>query len=166
MKQQWRIVQVRGIWGLFYGILLLAAAYYGYLPYIKDMGEIGPFIFAGILVFSFAILGYIYDRVFVLWAPSHEVTQERNPFQYVARPIDRIFWLPMYSAVLDSCEQLANEFGIDPQIILETREYYAEYEKLRPEKREDIDAAIELRDKYVRNHSFKEIVSESEDKIE
>jgi hypothetical protein len=89
MKQQWRIIQIRIIWGLFYGILLLAAVYCGYLPYIKDMGELGPFVFSAILLLSFAILGYIYDRVFVLWAPSHEVTQERNPFQYVARPNDR-----------------------------------------------------------------------------
>jgi hypothetical protein len=148
MKQQWRIVQIRNIWGLFYGILLLAAAYYGYLPYIKDMGELGPFVFSAILLFSFAILGYIYDRVFVLWAPSHEVTQERNPFQYVARPIDRIFWLPLYSALLDSCDKLAEHF---------------EYENLRPERKEDIDRAIALRDEYTSKHQFSDILDSMEE---
>lgn len=163
MKQQWRVVQIRGIWGLFYGILLLAAAYYGYIPIINATGQLGPFIFAGILLFSFAILGYIYDRVFVLWASSHEVTQERNPFQYVPRPIDRIFWLPLYSAVLDSCEKLADHFEIDNDIIKETREYYAEYEKLRPERREDIDRAIALRDEYTAKHAFSDLLNDSED---
>jgi hypothetical protein len=163
MKQQWRIVQIRGIWGLFYGILLLAAAYYAYVPIINETGQLGPFVFAGILLFSFAILGYIYDRVFVLWAPAHEVTQERNPFQYVPRPIDQIFWLPLYSALLDSCNQLADHFGVDSAVIDETREYYAAYEKLRPERREDIDEAIRLRDEYIAKHSFAEIGSESEE---
>ena len=163
MKQQWRIVQIRGIWGLFYGILLLAAAYYGYIPVINEMGEWGPFVFSGILLISFAILGYIYDRIFVLWAPSHEVTQERNPFQYVPRPIDRIFWLPLYSAVLESCEQLADQFEIDSDIIRETREYYAEYEKLRPERKEDIDRAIALREEYTAKHKFSDILDNVED---
>lgn len=159
MKQQWRVVQIRSIWSLFYGILLLAAAYYGYLPYIKDMGEIGPFVFSAVLLILFAIFGYIYDRVFVLWAPSHEVTQERNPFQYVARPNDRIFWLPVYSTLLDSCEKLAEHFGIDTVVVEETKQYYAEYEKFRPERREDIDNAIKLRELYVAEHSFSDIAS-------
>jgi hypothetical protein len=133
------------------------------LPYIKDMGEIGPFVFSALLLFSFAILGYIYDRVFVLWAPSHEVTQERNPFQYVARPIDRIFWLPLYSSLLDSCDKLAQYFEIDSDLLRETKEYYSEYEKLRPERKEDIDKAIKLREEFVAKHSFSELVAEKEE---
>ncbi|MFW9975733.1 MAG: hypothetical protein ACFFDQ_10730 [Candidatus Thorarchaeota archaeon] len=163
MKQQWRIIQVRGIWGLFYGILLLAAAYYGYLPYIKDMGELGPFVFAGILVVSFAILGYLYDRVFVLWAPSHEVTQERNPYQYVGRPIDHIFWLPLYSVILKSCEELAAYYDLDDSIIQETKEYYSRYEQLRPEIKEDIETAIKLREEFIQKHSFADILEETQD---
>ena len=162
MKQQWRIVQVRGIWGLFYGILLLAAAYYGYLPYIKDMGEIGPFVLSGILLVSFAILGYLYDRVFVMWAPSHEVTQERNPYQYVARPIDRIFWLPIYSVLLDASDKLANHFELDNSVIEETRQYYSIYQTLGPERKENIDKAIQLRENFVRDHPFMGIIGKEE----
>jgi hypothetical protein len=132
------------------------------VPYISEMAEWGPFVFAGILLVTFVVLGYIYDRVFVLWAPSHEVTQERNPFQYVARPIDKIFWLPTYSALLDSCKKLADHFDIDSTVIDETREYYAAYERFRPERREDIDEAIRLREEYFAKHSLAEIGSESE----
>lgn len=166
MKQQWRIIQVRGIWGLFYGVLLLAAAYYGYLPYVKDMGELGPFILAGMLLASFAILGYLYDRVFVMWAPSHEVTQERNPYQYVARPIDRIFWLPLYSVLLDASDKLANHFELDGTIIEETRQYYASYETLGPERKENIDKAVKLRTDFVRDHPFAGIIKKHENKDE
>ncbi|MBS3795921.1 MAG: hypothetical protein KGY80_13540, partial [Candidatus Thorarchaeota archaeon] len=74
MKQQWRVVQIRGIWGLFYGILLLAISFYDYIPFFVEMGTYGPFAFAGIIVFVFLVLGYIYDRVLVMWAPSQEVS--------------------------------------------------------------------------------------------
>jgi hypothetical protein len=156
MKQQWRIVQIRGIWGLFYGILLLAVAYYEYIPFFVAMGTNGPFVFAGVILFIFLILGYIYDRVLVMWAPSQEVTIERNPYQYVPSPKDHIFWFPLYSALLDVTEVLAKEFDVDTSVIEETREYYAKLQQLRPEIRDNIDKGIELREEFVRTHQFKE----------
>jgi len=160
MKQQWRIVQVRGIWSLFYGILLLAASYYMYVPIIRHMGDWGPFVFAGGLLVVFAVLGYLYDRVFILWAPANVVTQERNPYQYVARPIDRIFWFPVYSALLDSCQQLVEHFGLDPVSVDETREYYAKFQTLGPETRQNIDEALQMREKYVQEHPFSKLLED------
>ena len=157
MKQQWRIVQIRGIWSLFYGILLLAIAYYEYVPFISDLQTIGPFLFAGVILFVFLILGYIYDRILVMWAPSQEVNIERNPFQYVPSPKDKIFWFPVYSALLDVSERLVHHFELDPTQVKETRDYYAELQKLRPERNEDIDRAIELRRDYVERHEFSTI---------
>jgi len=162
MKQQWRIVQIRGIWSLFYGILLLAIAYYEFVPIISDMGLMAPFVFAGIVLFGFLILGYIYDRVLVMWAPSQEVTIERNPFQYVPSPKDKVFWFPIYSALLDVSEQLAQHYNIDAAAVKETRDYYSELQKLRPERNEDIDRGIELREEFIRSHDFSSILDEKE----
>lgn len=160
MKQQWRVIQIRGIWGLFYGILLLAVAYYEYIPFLADLGSNGPFVFAGIILIVFLILGYIYDRVLVMWAPSQEVTIERNPYQYIPSPKDHIFWFPIYSALLDVSEKLADEFNLDKSAIHETREYFSKLEKLRPERTEDIDKGIELRKQFIEKHPFNEIVKE------
>lgn len=158
MKQQWRVVQIRGIWGLFYGILLLAIAYYEYIPFFVDMGAVGPFVFAGTILFTFLIFGYIYDRVLVMWAPSQEVTIERNPYQYIPSPKDHIFWFPIYSALLDVSEKLADDYNIDKTAILETREYFSNLEKLRPERSEDIDKGIELRKEFIEKHPFDKIL--------
>lgn len=162
MKQQWRIVQIRNIWTLFYGVLLLAIAYYEYVPYISEMTETGPFVFAGIILFTFLIFGYIYDRVLVMWAPSQEVTVERNPYMYVPSPKETVFWFPIYSALLDISEQLAKDSDIDTSIIDETRKYYAEIEKLRPERKEDIERGIKLREEFVNSHQFSSILDRDE----
>ncbi|MFX1441255.1 MAG: hypothetical protein ACFFFD_13495 [Promethearchaeota archaeon] len=154
MKQQWRIVQIRGIWGLFYGILLLAIAYFEYIPLFAGMGSFGPFVFSGVLLFVFLILGYIYDRVLVMWAPSQEVTMERNPYQYVPSPKDHIFWFPLYSSLLDSFEKMAQNFDVDTSDIRDAKEYYSHLQSLRPERKEDLDKALELRDKFVSSHKY------------
>ena len=162
MKQQWRVIQIRGIWGLFYGILLLAVAYYEYIPLFVEMGAIGPFVFAGIILFVFVILGYIYDKVLVMWAPSQEVAIERNPYQYIPSPKDHIFWFPIYSALLDVSEKLADEFYLDKSTIQETRKYYSELQRLAPERKEDIDKGIELREKFIAKHPFDKVLKDDE----
>jgi hypothetical protein len=154
MKQEWRIIKIRGIWSLFYGILLLAAAYYGYIPLFSDMGTLGPFVFAGIILIVFLVLGYIYDKVLVMWAPSKEVTMERNPYQYVPSPKDHIFWFPFYSSLLNALEELAKNYEVDLDPIRDTKEYYSQLQKLRPERKEDLDLAIKLRDDFVSKHPF------------
>ncbi|MHA1934346.1 MAG: hypothetical protein ACW97A_03610 [Candidatus Thorarchaeota archaeon] len=160
MKQQWRIVQIRGIWSLFYGVLLLAIAYYEYMPFISDLAEFGPFVFAGVILFIFLILGYVYDRVLVMWAPSQEVTIERNPYQYVPSPKENVFWFPIYSALLDISEQLAKHNDVDTAVVDETRKYYSEIQTLRPERNEDIDKGIKLREDFIRSHKFSSILDE------
>ena len=117
---------------------------------------------AFILLFSFLIVGYIYDRVLVLWGPQQEVVIERNPFQFVPHPRDRVFWFPIYSALLASAEELAKNAGVDTTPIDETREYYRDLQKLVPQKSSDIDVAIELRKEYIKSHSFGSILSDSD----
>ncbi|MHA2300108.1 MAG: hypothetical protein ACXACD_04050 [Candidatus Thorarchaeota archaeon] len=163
MKQQWRIVQIRGIWGLFYGVLLLAISYYGYIPLFADMGSYGPFVFSGVLLFSFLILGYLYDRVFIMWAPSQEVSMERNPYQYVPSPKDHIFWLPIYSVLLNSAQALAEQFEVDTQEISDAKQYFAKWQKLRPELKKDIDMGAEMRNLFISGHSFHDILRETDD---
>lgn len=162
MKQYWRLVQVRGIWNLFYGILLLAIAYYVYIPYFYNMGASGPLVFAAILLFSFLIIGYFYDRVFVMWGPQQEVTIERNPYSYVPQPLDHIFWLPAFSGLLEVSAQLAEAFNLDPAVIDETREYFDKLQKFSPLTPGDIDAAIEHRKLFIENHPFKAILTQSD----
>jgi hypothetical protein len=163
MKQQWRITQIRGIWSLFYGVLLLAISYYAYIPFFADIGSWGPFVFSGALLFSFLILGYLYDRVFVMWAPSQEVNMERNPYMYVPSPKDHIFWLPLYSVLLNSIEELAECYNIDTKEIEDAKEYFAEIQKLRPEIKEDIDKAANMREQFVAGHKFRDIVRQDFD---
>ncbi len=162
MKQYWRLVQVRGIWNLFYGVLLLGIAYYVYIPVFYDMGALGPLVFAAILLFSFLIIGYFYDKVFVMWGPQQEVVIERNPFQYVPQPRDRIFWFPVYSALLSASESIANKLELDTTSIKDTRTYFAELEKLRPERPQDIDKAIKLREAFLKDHHFSNILGREE----
>jgi hypothetical protein len=154
MKQQWRILQIRGIWSLFNGILVLAYAYFRYIPFFETMGFFGPFAFAGITLVIFLLLGYIYDRVLMMWSPSQEVTFERNPYQYLPSPREHIFWFPLYSAMLDISEQLAEKYGVSTDAVEETRQYYSKLEKLKPERTEDIDTALELRKEFVSKHPF------------
>ena len=154
MKQQWRIVQIRGIWSLFYGIFLLAIAYFEFIPFFAQIGVMGPFFFAGSLLFVFLILGYIYDKVLVMWAPSQEVIMERNPYQYIPSPKEHIFWFPLYSAMLDSVEEIAKSVEADTAQIEEVRQYYSKLQQLRPEIKEDLDRAIELRDEFMREHQY------------
>lgn len=158
MKQQWRIIQIRGIWSLISGILVLAALYFGYIPFFANMGASGPFAFSGVILVIFLVLGYIYDRTLILWAPSQEVTQERNPYQYVPSPKEHVFWFPLFSTLLNAAEDLADEFGVETEPIQDIREHYAALEKLRPERTDDIEKGIELRKKFLAEYEFKDIV--------
>ncbi len=160
MKQQWRVVQIRGIWSLFYGILLLAYAYFAYIPVFADQGILGPFAFAGTILVFFLIAGYLYDKVFQMWAPALEVTMERNPYQYVPAPFDQIFWFPVFSSILDSIERLAENLDVNTDSIKETREYYSKLQVLNPERSEDIDKATKLREDFRKNHNFSEALKD------
>ncbi len=160
MKQYWRTVQVRGIWNLFYGILLLAIAYYIYIPFFADMGAIGPFALAGALLVSFLIIGYLYDRVFVMWGPQQEVTLERNPYQYVPHPRDRIIWFPIYSVMLQASKDISEKLELDTDVITSTQKYFSELEKLRAERKGDLDNATQLRKAYHKEHPLDRIIDE------
>ncbi|MFW9801881.1 MAG: hypothetical protein ACFFFC_04485 [Candidatus Thorarchaeota archaeon] len=160
MKQQWRLTQIRGIWSLFYGTFMLSIAFYGFVPILSEMGPIAPFIFSATLFLIFLVGGYIYDRVLIMWAPSQEVWMERNPYQYVPQPRDRIFWFPFYSILLDVSEEMAISYGLDTSVIDEVREYYAELEQYTAERKEDIDAASKLRESFRAKHSFKDIFND------
>ena len=83
---------------------------------------------------------------------------ERNPFQYVPQPRDRVFWFPFYSVLLEISEELAKKHNIETSLIEEVREYYSELEKYTAERKEDIDAASDLRDRFMKKHSFEEII--------
>ena len=86
---------------------------------------------------------------------------ERNPYQYVPQPRDRVFWFPFYSVLLEISEEMANKYNIETSLIDEVREYYAEFEKLTAERKEDIDTASELRDSFMKKHSFNELLEET-----
>ncbi|MFW9805315.1 MAG: hypothetical protein ACFFFK_01140 [Candidatus Thorarchaeota archaeon] len=160
MKQQWRVIQIRGIWGLFYGILLLAIGYYEFIPFFLDMGPYGPFAFAGVILVAFLILGYIYDRVLVMWAPSQEVIVERNPYQYIPGPKETIYWMPLFSALLNIAEELSDHFELDKTEIIQSREYYRELMTFRPERPEHLAAAERLRADYISSHPFSNLLDE------
>lgn len=164
MKQQWRVVQIRGIWSLFNGILLLAYAYFKYIPFFEEMGILGPFAFSGITFVGFLILGYIYDKVLMMWSASQEVNVERNPYQYLPSPREQIYWFPIYSAMLNISEELAKKFDVPTESIEETRAYYSQLQRFKVERKEDIDAALELRLEFVKNHPFSKVVTEDSSK--
>ncbi len=162
MKQYWRLVQVRGIWNLFYGVLLLAVAYYAYVPVFLQMGAAGPLVFAALLLGTFLFLGYLYDRVFVLWGPQQEVVIERNPYQYVPHPRDKILWFPVYTVFLNTAELVLSRLGRDATPIRETREYFAILQTLTPYRKEDLQAALKLRNEFIARHPFSQLVDEED----
>ncbi|MHA1928256.1 MAG: hypothetical protein ACTSV2_06725 [Candidatus Thorarchaeota archaeon] len=155
MKQYWRLIQVRGIWNLFYGVLLLAGSYYIFIPMFYDMGALGPFIFAGGILVVFLLIGYLYDKIFVMWGPQQEVVVERNPYSYVPQPRDRIFWFPVYSSILSACNDIAEALDLDTTTIEATRKYFSTLETFRPERTNDIDKAEDLKKKFISEHPFK-----------
>ena len=163
MKQQWRVLQIRGIWGVFYGTLILAGLYVEYVPFFNNMGVTGPFLFAITILLAFLIIGYVYDRVLVMWAPSQEVTQERNPYMYVPSPKDHIFWFPLYSTMLDITEELAIKVGADTSVIEEAKSYYSKLQSLRAERNEDIDEGIRLRQEFISKHPFSDVFDGKEE---
>ncbi|MFX1484568.1 MAG: hypothetical protein ACFFCP_15425 [Promethearchaeota archaeon] len=73
---------------------------------------------------------------------------------------DIIFWFPVYSSILTATDQIADELNLDTSIIEETREYFFKLEKLRPERTEDIDTAIELREEFLRKYRFRDIIDD------
>jgi hypothetical protein len=93
-----------------------------------------------------------------MWGPQQEVTIERNPYSFVPQPQDNIFWLPVYSGILDACAKLAEEFEIDSSIVSDTRDYFDKLQKFKPLTPGDIDKAILHRQEYVKNHSFDSII--------
>ena len=100
----------------------------------------------------------------MMWSPAQEVTVERNPYQYIPSPREHIFWFPIYSAMLNISEQLAKKFDVETDKIEETREYYSQLQKLKVERKEDIDEALQLRLKFVRNHPFSKNLSDDSSK--
>jgi hypothetical protein len=154
MKQQWRITQIRSIWGLLSGIMVLAGLYVVYFPFLVDLGFAGPLFLAIAITFGFLIIGYIYDKVLIMWAPSQEVAVERNPFQYVPSPKDEIFWFPLYSSMLDALSSLSDKLDIDKTDIIEVKEYYSKLQKFKPERRNDLDEAITLCNEFLEAHPF------------
>jgi hypothetical protein len=93
-----------------------------------------------------------------MWAPATEVTMERNPYQYVPAPFDHIFWFPVYSSILDTMERLAENLELDTDSIKDTRDYYSKLQLLNPERKEDIDKASKLRQEFLKNHKFSEVI--------
>jgi hypothetical protein len=160
MKQQWRVVQIRGMWSVFYSILILAYAYYAYIPLYANMGVLGPFLFAFTILVFFLLLGYLYDRVFQMWAPATEVGVERNPFQYIPSPTEHIFWFPFFSSMLDMTQALAEKYNIGTEVLEETREYYSNIANLRAERKTDMSKAIEMRKEFLAKHPFVDILDE------
>ena len=96
-----------------------------------------------------------------MWGPQQEVTMERNPYQYVPHPRDTIYWFPLYSVLLQSSKELAEKLEFDTDVIESTQKYFSELAKLRPERKGDLDIAVDLRRKYYAEHPLDRIIDEN-----
>ena len=163
MMQYWRLTQVRGIYSVFYGILTLAGLYVMYVPLFADYGLMGSLTFAGLILLVFLILGLLYDRVFVMWSPQAQVVVERDPYQYVPLPIDRILWFPWISTILDSTQSILNKLDLDDELIEEVREYYSKLQSLSPTDIMNLEIARGLTSEFVSSHPFGESVQSEEE---
>jgi len=154
MKQYWRLTQVRSIYSIIYGILTLAAVYVVFIPVFADQGLVGTLMLAGTIFLVFLILGFLYDRVFVMWSPQAQVMIERDPYQYVPTPLDRILWFPWISTLLNSMEQILGEMNLDDEIVKEVREYYSSIQALTPSDDKNLKIADELVKRFIKDHPF------------
>ena len=57
-------------------------------------------------------------------------------------------------AMLGSIEKLAGKYDVDSSAIRGAKVYYSYFQKLEPERNEDLAAAEELRNEFVSSHPF------------
>lgn len=119
MKWRFRIDQARALFGLITFAALLAVGYFEYITFFYNQGFWGIIEFTLIIFVVFLIGGYLYDRVFRLWAETQTVNVERNPFTYVPGPKEYINHLATFSFIFMSLTQIAEKLDID----LEAAEY-------------------------------------------
>ena len=119
MKWRFRVDQARAIFGLITFAALLALGYTDYISFFKNQGFWGVIEFTLIILAVFLIGGYLYDRVFKLWAETQTVNVERNPFTYVPGPKEYINHLATFSFIFMSLTEIAEKLDIE----LEAAEY-------------------------------------------
>ncbi len=113
MKWRFRIDQARSVFGLLTFAALLAVSYIEYLSFFERQGFWGIIEFTLIIFAGFLIGGYLYDRVFRLWAETQKVTAHRNPYTYVPNPRERIITLGYWTYILQSLDQIAEKLDLD-----------------------------------------------------
>ena len=88
MKYVWRLQQSQMIVGVIFWSLTLSGIFFPYFqPHFVTLGLIsssqvalGLFIFFVVVVIIILMIGYVYDKVFKMWAEQRIVAVERNIF--------------------------------------------------------------------------------------
>ena len=82
------------------------------------------------------------------------LSTERIPYRYGPSLKECIFWFPIYSALLDASERLAEEMDSDELVIEGRCSYHLELQKLGPERGEETDKGIRLREVFAEGFCF------------
>ncbi|MGY5875960.1 MAG: hypothetical protein RTU30_09455 [Candidatus Thorarchaeota archaeon] len=154
MKQYWRIGQIRALVGLASGMLVVGKLYLGILfPQVKeDAPLLGALALGTFLTLLFLGLGWAYDEKGKLWSERLQVTQERNPYQYVPDLRTRTFVYPFIYALISILDSFERKFG--NQGLKEINEYLRQYFHRRPGSRKDIESALPDSDLFMKEHPF------------
>ena len=63
---------------------------------------------------------------------------------------------------MDASEKILEKMDLETSEVVETRKYFAELQRLRPERNDDLDRGIELRQEYMKKYRFEDIPRETD----
>ncbi len=154
MKQYWRVGQIRALVGLASGMLVVGKLYLGILfPQVKeDSPLIGALVLGTFLTLLFLGIGWAYDEKAKLWSEKQQVTQERNPYQYVPDFKTRAFVYPFMYAMISILDSFERKYG--NQGMNEIKEYLKGYFQRKPGNRKDIETALPDSLEFMDEHPF------------
>jgi len=155
MKQYWRVMAVRGITGSALWALVLGGFYYKYIPALETMGLIGAVILALPIILIFLAIGYVYDSTFKLWNQQKQVLIERNPYQFVPRPRDFVFYYPLMFLFIRFIDEVSEKVRVSSGSLTELRNHYATLFSLDSQQIEDLNKSREMSQSFLTRMPFK-----------
>jgi hypothetical protein len=151
MKQYWRIGTIRILLALALSMFVLGKQYYGYIPYLIDLGVLGALILGGFLFLLFLGIGWAYDVKGKFWSPKMQANAERNPYQYVSDYKTYAFSYPVYYAVFATLRKTFEKVNLDTVSIRDLSQYLGEWferKETRPGIFGALPASREISNKY------------------
>lgn len=153
MKQYWRLGTIRAWLSLGLAMLVLGRLYYGYVPFLQDLGFFGAIFLGAFFILVFMGLGWLYDTKTKMWAPQIQTIVERNPYSYVPAPRNHFLHYPAVYVFVLIVRGMMQKAKLDSQMVSDFQRYMAYYFTRKPVK-SDIISAESLAEAFSQEHPF------------